>query len=367
MKPIKKVMFHINSLGKGGAERVVTTLACEMVKKNIEVVVTTQWQADDEYELADGARRLDVGLTKEEELLDGKVQRRIRKDRLHEAIKAEKPDVIYSFCRNANYRAILAARGTGVPVIFSVRSDPKTDYASIKQKLLGNILYGMSAGGVFQTSDARRFFSKSVQNKSEVIINPLNEKYLGINKSSTRRNAVVCVGRFHEAKDHMTLIRAMEVVLKKHPEFVLEMYGDRSEDNTYDAVKKYVEEKALADKILFKGNSNELEKRIIDASVFVMSSKYEGMPNALMEAMAMSLPVVSTDCPCGGPAALIEDGVNGLLVRVGNAKEMAGAICNLIENREAAERLADRAGELASIATPSLITDKWLEYAAKRI
>lgn len=364
---ITKLMIHINSLEKGGAERVVATLADEFVKMGIDVILATEWTGKKEYEVDTRVRRINVGLTDEEESFDGKKKRNIRKERLRELIKEEKPDVVYAFCRNANYRAILAAKGTGVPVIFSVRSDPKIDYASKKHKFIGNTLYKMSAGGVFQTDEAMGFFSKKVQKKSAVIINPLNEKYLDIKMAAERRKAVVSVGRFHDAKDHMTLIKAMEIVLKKHPDYVLELYGDRSEDNTYDVITEYVKNNGLADKVLFMGNRNDLEERIVDASVFVLSSKYEGMPNALMEAMAMSLPVVSTDCPCGGPAFLIDEGINGILCKVGNPKEMAAAINKLIECPAQANEIAKKAGEITKIASPEIIAKQWLTFAESKV
>ena len=195
--------------------------------------IATEWAAEDEYALPEQVSRIHVGLKDEEDTLSGKAKRKIRKDRLHECLKKENPDVLYTFCRNANYRGILAAKGTGVPVIASVRSDPNVDYASFIQKTIASFLYQKAAGMVFQTEDARDYFPKSIQKKSKIILNPLNEKYQVKETVTTRRKAVVAVGRFHEAKDHLTLIKAFEILLKKYPDYVLELYGDASEDNTY--------------------------------------------------------------------------------------------------------------------------------------
>lgn len=362
---IKKILFHINSLGKGGAERVVANLSEEFVKKDIEVMIATEWTAADEYPVSDKIRRIHVGLEEQEERLAGGVQRKIRTKRLHELIVKEKPDVILSFCRNANYRAILAARGTKVPVIVSVRSDPYVDYASKKQKIISSLLYGRAAGAVFQTEYARDFFPKSVRQKSKVILNPLHEKYLSVPKAEKRRKAIVTAGRFHEAKDHIVLIKAFERLMNEFPEYVLEIYGDASEDNTHLFIKEHIKAHSLQERVILKGNSNHLEKDLADAAVFVMSSKYEGMPNALMEAMAMQIPVISTDCPCGGPRTLIDDGVNGLLVHVGDDEEMAVAIRKVLSEPERAEELAISAGEIIKKAAPDLIAGQWLEYAGE--
>ena len=362
---LKKVMFHINSLGKGGAERVVANLSKEFVKKNIAVVVATEWEAKDEYPLEEQVSRLGVGLSEEEEALPGATKRKLRKKRLREAILREKPDVVYSFCRNANYRAVMAASGTKVPVIISVRSDPNVDYASAKHKIISAYLYGKAAGAVFQTPDARDFFPGFVAKKSTVIINPLHEKYLGRGISKERRKAIVSVGRFHEAKDQLVLIKAFELLMADYPEYRLEFYGDASEDNTIAMVKEYIASHRLKDRVILKGGSDSLEKDIFDAAVFVLSSKYEGMPNALMEAMALGLPVVSTDCPCGGPASIIRDGENGLLVKVGDAEEMAAAIKKYLDHPEKAEELGREAALIQTKAAPDAVAQSWISYAEK--
>lgn len=362
---IHKILFHINSLGKGGAERVVANLSEEFIKKDIEVIIATEWTAEDEYIVSDKIRRIHVGLSVEEEGRKKGAQRRFRAKRLHKLIVKERPDVIISFCRNSNYRAILAARGTKIPVIVSIRSDPYIDYASRKQKILSSLFYGRAAGVVFQTEFARDFFPKSIRKKSRVILNPLHEKYLSVPRAEKRRKAIVNAGRFHEAKDHIVLIKAFERIMNEFPEYVLELYGGASEDNTHLLIKEHIKAHGLQDRVILKGNSNQLEKDLSDAAVFVMSSKYEGMPNALMEAMAMQIPVISTDCPCGGPRTLIDDGVNGLLVHVGDDEEMAVAIRKVLSEPERAEELAISAGEIVKKAAPDLIAGEWLEYAGE--
>ena len=109
---VKKIMFHINSLGKGGAERVVVNLSGEFIKNGREVIIATEWTAKDEYPVDEKVRRENVGLTEAEEKLSGAAKRKLRTKRLRELLKKEQPDVLLSFCRNANYRAVLAAGGT---------------------------------------------------------------------------------------------------------------------------------------------------------------------------------------------------------------------------------------------------------------
>lgn len=362
LKKINKIIFHINSLGKGGAERVIANLSAEFVKLDIDVMIATEWFAQDEYSIDEKVKRVDVGLTDDEELLSRTKKLRLRTKKLHDLIVNEKPDVLISFTRNSNYRAVMAAKKTKIPVIFSVRSDPNTDYGSFVHRMIGNHLYKKAAGGVFQTRQALEFFNKKIGEKSVVILNPLNEKFLNLKPVESRRKSIVTAGRFNEAKDQLTLIRAFERIKNDYNDYKLELFGDRSEDNTFDIIKEYVKEHGLEERVIFKGNSATLEKDIIDSAVFVLSSKYEGMPNALMEAMAMGIPVISTDCPCGGPEYLIDDGVNGYLVPVGDDKMMAEKIKAMLDNPENAEKMGIEASRICDKAKPEIIAKEWISY-----
>lgn len=367
MGKINKVLFHIYSLGKGGAERVVTTLAGEMARRGMEVAIATLAVEKEEYPLPEGVRRIDVGLN-EAESKKGKLSRmRLRIKKLKDCLAKERPDVVYAFMQSANYRAIMAARSLKIPVIISVRSDPKVDYASKKQKMLSTMLYKKAAGAVFQTSGARDFFSEEIASKAAVILNPISEKYLNTERSAQQRKVFAAVGRFHDAKDYMTLVKAFEIFAEEHGGYTLEIYGGDSGDNSRLQVAEYVHSHGLDEKILFMGSRSNVADCIKDVTAYVLSSKYEGLPNALMEAMALGLPVVATDCPSGGPAALINDGENGLLAEAGNPKELAAAMGKMADQPQEAARVALEAKKIRDIASVSKICDEWLEYAGRCI
>ncbi len=365
---IRKVMFHIHCLGHGGSEHVVVTLAAEMVRKGLEVCIATAATFAEEYPLPEGVRRIGIGTSaEEEETLASSKLRKLRQKRLHKALLTEHPDVLYSFCRGANYRAVLASKGTEVPVIISVRSDPKVDYSSFVHKHYSRYLYRKAAGAVFQTTGARDFFPTDIAEKSAVLLNPISRSFQSAPICEHRRNTIAAVGRFHESKDYMTLVKAFERVWKKHPEYTLEIYGDDSGDNTIHQVREWIRSHHMAEQIIFMGNHADVGERIMDVACYVLSSKYEGMPNALMEAMSLGLPVVATDCPSGGSAALIEDGANGLLCRVGDDEEMAAAIGKMIEYPDEAERVAKEAMKIREKAGVERITEEWLSYAERVI
>ena len=377
-KVIKKIMFHINSLGKGGAERVVSLLANEFAKNEIEVVIATEWYSEEEYELNVRVRRIHVGLSESDENASRIAKQWIRIRNLRRVIVEEQPNVVLSFCVKANYRAMMATVGTGVPVIVSVRNDPKIDYVGKSNNIMNKLFLNRAAGCVFQTQEAKEFFDDVLQQKSIIICNPVNEKYLHAERKNAKKK-IVCVGRLVAQKNQMLLVNAFENILQKYEDYELYLYGDGSDDECKEELLQYVSNKTiqvksksqnektekhveLKDKIHFMGLSSTLEKDMADAAMFVLPSNYEGMPNALMEAMALGLPVISTDCPCGGSRYWIEPGITGQLVPVKNVKSMTQAMEYYILNPEEAEKMGKKARQCLEEATLDKVYEQWQQY-----
>ena len=355
-------MFHINSLGKGGAERVVSLLAGEFSKNGIEVVVATEWYSEEEYELNSKTKRIHVGLSESDEKASRMTKQWIRIRNLRRAIVEEKPDVVLSFCIKANYRAMMATLGAKIPVIVSVRNDPKIHYVGKVNTVMNKLFMNKAAGCVFQTEEAKEFFDDVLQEKSIIICNPVNEKYLHAKRKEVKKK-IVCVGRLVAQKNQMLLINAFEKILEKHNDYDLYLYGDGSDDECKEELLQYVNNsRLLRNHIHFMGLSSTLEKDMADAAMFVLPSNYEGMPNALMEAMALGLPVISTDCPCGGSRYWIEPGITGQLVPVKNVKSMAQAMEYYILNPQEAEKMGAKARQRLQEATLDKIYEQWQQY-----
>ena len=360
--PMQKIAFHLNSLQQGGAERVVSNLANRFAKEGYEVVIATEWYGTDEFALDQKVRRVHVGLTEEDESRSriSKMLRRIWY--LRRFMKKEKPDVVVAFTRGVLYRALAAGIGTGIPVVISVRTDPVGHYDKKADKLRIPLLFPHAAGCVFQTEGAKAFFAPYLQENSRIILNPLNPKYVGVPEPAVRTKNVVQSGRLVDFKNQPMLIRAFLKVHEKHPDYTLKIYGPDSKDGTKEILESIIHENHAEDFVKLMGGSNTLEKDLADAALYAFSSDWEGLPNALMEAMALGLPVVSTDCPCGGPKALIEDGVNGLLVPIMDEKAMTDGILRLIEDRELAERLGREARKISERANEDAVFEQWQTY-----
>ncbi len=359
---MRKVVFHLNCLEQGGAERVVTTLADSLVNQGYDIYIATEWVAENEFAIDEKIHRVHVGLTEKQKKVSTKRQFFMRIKNLRRFLKEEKPDVLIAFAQKANYRALMAARHTKIPVIVSVRTDPYLHYVGRRDKVLIPLLYPKAAGNVFQTVGARAFFSKKVQEKSRIILNPISKKYIGVEPPKCRRKVVVQSGRLVDVKNQLLLIDAFEKVHEQHQDYILEIYGGDSHDGTKERLEKRIAQYNAFSYVFLMGASDELEKKMNDASVFVLSSDCEGLPNALMEAMALGLPAVATDCPCGGPATLIEHEKNGLLVPIRDVDAMAQGIMRLIEHPEFAEQLGLAARKIEKIANTEAIVEQWRDY-----
>lgn len=357
-----KIAFHLNSLERGGAERVVTNLAGQFVANGHEVFIATESQGEEEYVIDERIHRVHVGLTKEQEE-KGRYNKFIaRIVNLRQFVLREKPDVVIAFARKANYRALTATIGTKIPVVISVRIAPVGNYDHLTDKIQIALLFPRAAGCVFQTQEQKDFFPKYLQDKSRIILNAINPKFLGNPIPETREKAVVHSGRIVDFKNQLMLIRAFIEVHKKHPDYILKIFGYDTGDGTWQQLEALIEEKQAGDYVKLMGGSDQLEKDMIQGAVAAFSSDMEGMPNAMLEAMALGLPVVATDCPGGGPRMVITPEENGLLVPVGDDKALAEAINRLLENSEFAEQLGRNAAKIGEKASAEMIFREWEEY-----
>lgn len=358
----RKIAFHLNCLEQGGAERVVTNLADQFAKEGYEVLIATEWYGENEFQTDRRVRRVHVGLQTGDEKKSRVMQFLLRVKYLRRFMKTERPDVLIAFAQRANYRALMASWGTKVPVIISVRTDPAGHYDALADKLQIPLLFPRAAGCVFQTEGQREFFAPYLQENSRIILNPLNDKYIGVPRPQKRKKEVVQSGRLVDFKNQPMLLEAFMEVHKKHPDYSLKIYGGDSFDGTKEILEDIIRKHNAEEYIKLMGASDTLEKDLADAAVYAFSSDWEGLPNALIEAMALGLPIVATDCPCGGPRTVMEDGVSGILIPIKDQRALADGINRLIENPEYAEELGCNAAKIAGIANGKAIFEKWRDY-----
>ena len=352
-----KILFYINAINGGGAERVMVNLAKYFSENEYETVLVTSFQDTWEYPLGAKVRRLTL---ENEELKQSRIKRNLsRIKKIRSICKQEKPDVLVSFMAEPNFRAVAATRGLPVKLLVSVRNDPDREYSGKLGHFVGKYLLPMADGCVFQTGDAQKWFPKRLQKKSEIIYNAVKEEFYSVERKPIRGEIVTC-GRLTEQKNHKLLINAFAKVQKAYPFAVLKIYGEGA---LREELQDQINALNLNEKVFLMGDTNNVAKALETADLFVLSSDYEGMPNALMEAMAAGVPCISTDCPCGGPRELFAEELSDKLVQCGNAEQLAEKICKALEAAE--NGMTEK--KHAEIFKPDRVNQTWKNYIDRLI
>lgn len=360
----KKIVFYTSSLAKGGAQRVIVNLAESLVKKGYPVTIVTTMKGEQEYVISEGIGRVYSDIT-EEEITSSRIKNFIGRFRkLRNIWVQEEAGIIVAFIGKNNFMALLTAFGLKIPVITSVRGEPREEYYNSLLRLLSKTLMGFSKGLILQTPDALKYFPRWMQKKSVILDNPLNPEFIDEYYEGTRENEIVTVGRLDSNKNQKLIVDAFCSIAKEFPDTKLILYGD-GEDREY--LTKYVQKSGYVNQIALPGAVNNVKERIRKSKIFVLSSNTEGMPNALLEAMALGIPSISTDCPCGGPRMLMEGKRNGILVPVGEVQPMAEAMKQLLTDNVLWEEYSRNAYKLTEELHPNKVNQKWEEYLISKM
>lgn len=351
------ITIFIGGLSGGGAERVVCNLS-NFLSARHKVTILTMSNDTPAYQLNESVSR--VSLIKDEESQNYLFKNFKRLIRFRKYLKKSDADV-YLAMLPGTINIMLAHRNKiNVPIIVSERCDPQSRYESSKmRKWIMKKLYPKADGFVFQTKDAMDYYRQIIKNKGTVIPNAINQEFVREPFKGTRKKRIVSAGRFTEQKNFALLIKAFSRITDKYPDYDLIIYGNGPQKNE---LVHLVKDLHLENKVKFPGYVNNFGDQIIDASLFVLSSNYEGMPNALMEAMALGLPCISTDCPVGGPKFIIDDKENGLLVPVGDIERLSESFEMVLSNKEFATVLGKNAKRISLNLSSENIYDRWEVY-----
>lgn len=350
------ITLFIGGLSGGGAERVVCNLGNHL-SKNHKVTILTMSNESPTYQLLNNIER--VSLHREEEKDNFIIKNLKRVKRLRGYLKVSETDVYVVMLPVTIALLLLFRKSIDVPIIVAERNDPSKIYHKSKiHKMVMKKLFSKADNYIFQTEDAQQFYLSKLKTlkKGVIIPNAVNEDFLSTDFSGKRSKKIVSVGRFTEQKNFPMLINAFSKIIEEFPEYKLEIYGDgplRKEMETL------IKELNLTDKIHMPGYVENIKNRIEDASLFVLPSNFEGMPNALMEAMAMGIPSIATDCPVGGPRFLIKDGENGFLVPVGDSELLAKKIKLLLSDESISKKISKKAQDITKKLHPNLIYGHW--------
>jgi len=354
----KKIIFYLGSLARGGAERVAVNLAEAMQTSGYQVMIATPKQADVEYDVPKGVKRILVDLT-EDEITASRVKNLFNRIlKLRNFWKEEKPDLIVSFAKKNNFMAIVSSKGMGIPVLVGIVSAAFREYPG-SLKWIANLLFPMASGVIAQTPEQRDYFCRASRKRTIILPNAMNPDFVGSVYEGERENRIVAVGRVDDNKNHIMLVKAFEKLADKYPDISVEIFG---EGDAKEGLQKEIEKRGLDGRIVLAGHQADIKSKIKKARVFVLTSKVEGVPNAMMEAMALGLVPVSTDFGGGGAQQLITDGVDGFIVPIDDVEAMAEKIDMILSDKELEEHLRSNAIEIQKRLNPEVVNKQWKEY-----
>lgn len=342
MNQKKVYLFTTLSLTGGGTERVAAVLSGKMADLGYETHIIVYRRADKEYPISE---RLKVHYLEEKWTSTnplGRLQRNV--NALRALLKTIQPDVILNLVGDTSLlQMYLASRGSKATFVASVRNHPKKAYKDMRLGWLKNqihlALVKQADVCFMQTKEQLDFFPKKVKAKSFVLPNPVDDSFLQTAYAQRERiRRIVTLGRLNQQKNHRLLIEAFAGICQKHPDMTdleLCIYGEGEEKQP---LLDWIKQLGMEERVHLCGRTTNPSETLSQYDLFVLSSDYEGMPNALMEAMAVGIPCISTDCPTG-PSDMIQHKENGLLVPMRDAAALANAMEFVISDTTNAYRM----------------------------
>ncbi|MDE6389693.1 MAG: glycosyltransferase [Lachnospiraceae bacterium] len=346
-----KIVFVIPDMPGGGTERVVALLANEYCRRGIEVAILLFAGHETAYSLDDRIEVVSVGNPS-----GGRIAARIERLRRMRRYYAENKDCqIWAFSVMGAVFSVIAAWRQKHFFLVSERNDPN----QYEHKRIRNLAYRFANVIVCQTPDAVGQFPRRIGRKAVVIPNPVDIGQLQPYEGE-RDKRIVAVGRLEPQKNHKLLLHAFAEFVKNHEEYTLEIYG---KGELEEELKELTRTLAIERYVRLRGFSGKVKEEINNAAMYVLSSDYEGISNSMLEAIAMGIPVIATDCPIGGSSMYIKDGVNGLLVPVGEAEPMTAAMKRIADDRRLGESLGREGRKLREQNRVEQIADRFLDLA----
>ena len=359
---MKKIMILLPANVAGGAERVLVSLANAFAEKGIKVYFLTFDSNSNFYHLNDNVNLIRLqtdtdGWSFKKKLLLGIFLESKRFLSIRKIMKKHHPDVVLSFMFMTNIIGIMASKSLKIPFVISERNDPS--HYSIIKRLVMRFFYAKADGFICQSERMRKDSEKRyrIQNV-EVIPNPLTKNQIG-RYFKNKNKYIISVGRLIPQKNHELLIKAFAFIADLFPEYNLYIYGDGP---LRGKLEELVSTENMSRRIFLPGIESNVMVKHSDASLFVMSSNFEGYPNALAEAMASGIPVICTDFDSGSARDLINNKKNGLLIPCNDFNFLVRALKYALTHEDKMREMSLEALSLYDNTNIDTVSNTWLEY-----
>lgn len=331
---VHKICFIIPYLSDGGAERVVSVLASELADLGLDIIILKYHSMLDEYPVSP---KVKVRTLVEGNIDEYKSLKYLTKIRLIRKILIEEnPEYVVPFLPHVSRHIAIAGIGLHLKTIETIRVAPWL--LEKKQRVIRDYLIRKSYRTFVQTQSQKEYFPVKIHEKIIVLPNPVSNIMFDINHYQKTPYLFVSAGRISTQKNFRLIIDAAIRLKQKGYDFKVEIYGKGDlEENLKDYIRANNADKYCS----LMGRSNQIAQVYKNSDVFILSSDYEGMPNALMEAMATALPCISTECPTGPKELLGND--RGILIRMGDIDELVDAMEFCLNHPEEILRMGKKA------------------------
>ncbi|MFD1861994.1 glycosyltransferase [Planococcus chinensis] len=350
----KNITFLIESLDGGGAERVTSILANEFSNKGFNVKMIILSEAEKEYYVNPNVKKYYLTLKKSsnkyKKLADNFME-------IYPLIKRLKSDVIISLAMPVtNIHLLPILLFSKKKVILSERSNPEKLPRQYLLKKVRNMQLRLADSIVFQTTDAKEYFSPAIQKKGRLIPNPISNE-LPMPHVGRRKKEIVNFCRLDAGKNLPMLIDAFMMFVEEFPDYKLSIYGRGCLEQE---LKEYAKAKqSKENQITFHGHKDDLHETIKSNAIYVSSSNYEGISNSMLEAMAIGLPTICTDCPVGGARMIIKPYENGMLIPVNDTIALYKAMKELALDESLSHKLSKNAFQIREELSVEKIFNYW--------
>jgi GalNAc-alpha-(1->4)-GalNAc-alpha-(1->3)-diNAcBac-PP-undecaprenol alpha-1,4-N-acetyl-D-galactosaminyltransferase len=355
-----KLAFTISSLGCGGAEKTVSVMGNYWANKGHDVTILTYDDGSTApfFSLHPEIRIRPMNVSASSYGIASAVRNNVRKiARLRKHIVDTDPDCVIAFMDANNVATLLATRRLKIPVVVSERVDPAMNPIPAVWRYLRRLTYPLATRVVFQTISVRDLFPELSPTRTAVIPNPVMgvgypPSYSGA--SVKPRKSLVTVARLTRQKRLDLLLSAFSLI-PNTDECSLTIVGDGPLKGTLENLAR---ELGISHRVSFTGLVTNPSSFLHGADLFVLTSEFEGFPNALLEAMACGVPVISFDCP-SGPSEIIRDGIDGILVPPLDIDALARTISKLLDDEPKRIRLGQAGLEVRERFSLSRIMSMW--------
>ncbi len=355
-----KICFVLPTLTSGGSERVVSTLSNYWVQQGhcVNIIVLDRTQFKPFYQLSENINFESIDIfSKPKNYFKKAAVTLTQIFLLRKKFRQIHPNVIISFIDITSLLAINASFFLGIKLIVSERSNPiKKDVNSILKNANRMFFFRFADGIVLQTRQVKEYYPRSYKKKITIIPNPVVVPPVEfIKNQETNFSRIISVGRLEYPKGQDILIRAFAKISSRYPEWKLTLVGVGTLKNE---LQNLCHKLQITKQVEWFGQTDNVWKILSQSDIFVSSSRYEGFPNALCEAMACGLAVISTDCPFG-PGELISNNVNGILIPVEDEASLSHEISRLIENKKLRSDLGQKAKSIIDSYSLDKIALSW--------